>query len=124
MNRSMTQGDSHFREAGDCLLCFQPTPKLSKTKTNYKHDMRCTEPCRSVSLKSESIRTYARTRNIICIGHVKTCHVCNSPISNSRIPTPVFPFPSIIPSMTNFFNFDDLTWDEVANLPRDVPLVL
>jgi hypothetical protein len=26
--------------------------------------------------------------------------------------------------MTNFFNFDDLTWDEVANLPRDVPLVL
>jgi hypothetical protein len=22
--------------------------------------------------------------------------------------------------MTNFFNFDDLTWDEVANLPRDI----
>lgn len=26
--------------------------------------------------------------------------------------------------MTIFFNYDDLTWDEVANLPRDVPLVL
>jgi creatinine amidohydrolase len=26
--------------------------------------------------------------------------------------------------MTNFFNYDDLTWDEVANLPRDTPLVL
>lgn len=26
--------------------------------------------------------------------------------------------------MTNFFNFDELTWDEVANLPRDTPLVL
>ncbi len=26
--------------------------------------------------------------------------------------------------MTDFFNFDDLTWPEVAELPRDVPLVL
>ncbi|MCC6261411.1 MAG: creatininase family protein [Anaerolineales bacterium] len=26
--------------------------------------------------------------------------------------------------MTTFFNYDELTWDEVANLPRDVPLVL
>lgn len=25
---------------------------------------------------------------------------------------------------TRFFNYDDLTWDEVANLPRDTPLVL
>ena len=26
--------------------------------------------------------------------------------------------------MTTFFNYDDLTWDAVANLPRDTPLVL
>lgn len=26
--------------------------------------------------------------------------------------------------MTEFFNFDDLTWPEVADLPRDIPLVL
>lgn len=26
--------------------------------------------------------------------------------------------------MTTFFNYDELTWDEVAKLPRDVPLVL
>jgi creatinine amidohydrolase len=26
--------------------------------------------------------------------------------------------------MTNFFNYDDMTWDAVANLPRDTPLVL
>lgn len=27
-------------------------------------------------------------------------------------------------SPTRFFNYDELTWDEVANLPRDTPLVL
>ena len=26
--------------------------------------------------------------------------------------------------MTEFFHYDDLTWPEVADLPRDVPLVL
>jgi hypothetical protein len=26
--------------------------------------------------------------------------------------------------MTEFFNYDNLTWPEVADLPRDVPLVL
>ena len=26
--------------------------------------------------------------------------------------------------MTEFFHYDDLTWPEVAELPRDVPLVL
>ena len=26
--------------------------------------------------------------------------------------------------MTEFFPYDNLTWPEVANLPRDVPLVL
>jgi len=30
----------------------------------------------------------------------------------------------IIPHMRTFFNYDDLTWDEVAKLPRDTPLVL
>ena len=26
--------------------------------------------------------------------------------------------------MTEFFNYDELTWPEVADLPRDVPLIL
>ena len=26
--------------------------------------------------------------------------------------------------MTNFFNYDEMTWDAVAELPRDTPLVL
>ena len=26
--------------------------------------------------------------------------------------------------MTNYFNYDDMTWDAVAELPRDIPLVL
>ena len=26
--------------------------------------------------------------------------------------------------MTEFFHYDELTWPEVADLPRDVPLVL
>ena len=26
--------------------------------------------------------------------------------------------------MTEFFNYDELTWPEVAELPRDVPLIL
>ena len=26
--------------------------------------------------------------------------------------------------MTTFFNYDDMTWDAVAGLPRDTPLVL
>src|SRR5512140_2330343 len=26
--------------------------------------------------------------------------------------------------MTKFFNYDELTWPEVADLPRDVPLIL
>src|SRR5215216_2675075 len=26
--------------------------------------------------------------------------------------------------MTTFFNYDDMTWDAVAELPRDTPLVL
>src|SRR5512135_1981886 len=26
--------------------------------------------------------------------------------------------------MTSFFNYDELTWPEVADLPRDVPLIL
>ena len=27
-------------------------------------------------------------------------------------------------TMTKFFHYDDLTWPEVAELPRDVPLAL
>src|SRR5215211_1543407 len=27
-------------------------------------------------------------------------------------------------AMTDFFNYDDMTWDAVAELPRDTPLVL
>ncbi len=26
--------------------------------------------------------------------------------------------------MTDFFHYDDLTWPEVADLPRDIPLLL
>ena len=26
--------------------------------------------------------------------------------------------------MTTFFNYDEMTWDAVADLPRDTPLVL
>lgn len=40
-------------------------------------------------------------------------------IRNLRLPRIFENFP-----MTEFFPYDNLTWPEVADLPRDVPLVL